>query len=76
MEDKEPEISLEFNLSFIFILCGTNNVDHNCPEEIVSGLILTGISVQAQCHCKLLLPRDKKLSGVTVSQIEFINTQS
>ena len=26
-------------LSCIFILCGTNNVDHNSPEEIVSGLV-------------------------------------
>ena len=64
------------------------------PEEIVSGLILSGIFVQAHCNCAkveiiLLLPGDKKLSlrrgniniinlllEVTVTQIEFINTQS
>ena len=54
-------------LSCIFILCGTNNVDYNSPEEIVSRLIPSGISVQAQCNRARvviipLLPRDKKFS--------------
>ena len=30
-------------LSCISILCAINNVDHNSPEEIVSGLISSGI---------------------------------
>ena len=55
------------SLSCIFILCGTNNVDDNSPEEIVSELISSGISIQAQCHCAkvvtiLLLTCDKTFS--------------
>ena len=51
----------------IFILCGRNNMDHNSPEEIVSGLSTSGISVQTQFHLTKaviipLLPFDKKLS--------------
>ena len=54
-------------LSYIFVLCGTNNIDHNSPEEIVSGLNSSGVSTQAQCHrgkvlIISLLPRDTKFS--------------
>ena len=67
-------------LSCIFILCGTYNVDHNSPEEIVSGLISSGISIEAQCPgAKVviipLLSRDKKLSlrrgKTSISLIRF-----
>ena len=65
MEDKDMKFPSNSTLSCIFILCRTNNVDHNSPEEIVSGLISSGISIQAQYHrAKVvitpLLPRDKK----------------
>ena len=64
---KSMRLPSNSTLSCIFILCGTYNVDHNSPEEMVSGLISSGISVQAQCHrAKVviipLLPRDKKFS--------------
>ena len=78
-------------LSCIFILCGTNNVGHNSPEGIISGLTLRGISVQAQCNYAkvviiLLLPCDKKfcmrwnISFInslleSVSQTQFIHVE-
>ena len=54
-------------LSCIFILCGTDNMDHNSAEDVIRGFISSGISVQRQCHCAKvliiqLLPRDKKFS--------------
>ena len=64
-------------LSCIFILCGTNNVDHNSPEEIVSGLISSGISVQAQFHRAkvVIIPllRDKRFS-LRRGNINIINS--
>ena len=54
-------------IKYVFILGGTNNVDHNSPEEIAYGLITSGLSAQAQCqNAKVviipLLPRDTKNS--------------
>ena len=65
-------------LSCIFILCGTNNVNHNSPEEVVTRLISSGISVQAKCHCAKvviipLFPRYKKFS-LSRGDINIINS--
>ena len=38
------------SIKYIFIFGGTNNVDHNSPEEIANGLITSGLSAQAQCQ--------------------------
>ena len=35
-----------FSIQYIFILCGTNNLDHNTPEELAEGIILSGISAK------------------------------
>ena len=53
-------------IKYFFILGGSNNVDHNSPEEIANGLITSGLSAQAQCHNAKaviipLLPRDTKI---------------
>ena len=37
------------SMKYVFIHGGTNNVDHNSPEEIVNVLITSGLSAQAQC---------------------------
>ena len=37
------------SVKYIFILCGTNNLDHNSPEELVHGIILSGIAAKNQC---------------------------
>ena len=37
-------------MKYVFILGGTNNVDHNSPEEITNGLKTYGLSAQAQCQ--------------------------
>ena len=55
------------SIKYVFILGGTNNVDHNSPEEIANGLITSGLSAQAQCqNAKVviipLLPCDTKNS--------------
>ena len=57
--------SNNFSIKHIFIRCRTNNLDHNPPEELVNGIILSGISAKKQCHnatvtLTLLLPRGKK----------------
>ena len=74
---KDLKFPSNSTLSCIFILCRTNNVDHNFPEEIVSGLISSGISVQAQCHrAKVvimpLFPCDKRFS-LSRGNINIIN---
>ena len=38
------------SIKYVFILGGTNNVDHNLPEEIANGLVTSGLSAQAQCQ--------------------------
>ena len=53
------------SIKYIFILSGTNNLDHNPPEERVNGMVLSGISAKKQCPNATvvlisLLPRGKK----------------
>ena len=56
---------------------GTNNVDHNSPEEIANGLITSGLSAQAQCqNVNVVIPllsRDIKKS-LRRGNINVINT--
>ena len=78
MEDKESEISTEFNFILYLHSLWTNNVAHNSPEEVVSGLISSGISAQAQCHSAKvvvipLLSHDKKFS-LRRKNINIINS--
>ena len=52
----------KFSVKYIFILCGTNNLDHNPPEELVKRIIL---SAKKQCHIASVVliplhPRGKK----------------
>ena len=66
------------SIKYVFILGGTNNVDHNSPEEIANGLITSGVSAQAQCqNAKVviipLLPRDTK-NSLRLVNINVINT--
>ena len=66
------------SIKHVFILGGTNNVDHNSPEEIANGLITSGLSTQAQCqNAKVviipLLPRDTK-NSLRRGNINVINT--
>ena len=65
------------NIKYVFILGGTNNVDHNSPAEIANSLITSGISAQAQCqNAKVviipLLPRDTK-NSLRQGNINVIN---
>ena len=41
--------SKDCSIKYVFILGGTNNVDHDFPEEIANGRITSGLSAQAQC---------------------------
>ena len=66
------------SIKYVFILGGTNNVDHNSPEEIANGLITSGLSAQAQCqNAKVviipLLPHDTK-NSLRQGKINVINT--
>ena len=38
--------SFNFNLKYVFFLCGTNNIDHNSPLSIASTIISTGLAFQ------------------------------
>ena len=38
--------SSNLHLKYIFILCGTNNIDHNSPQSIASTIISTGLQFQ------------------------------
>ena len=65
-------------MKYIFIFGGTNNVDHNSPEETANGLIASGLSAQAQCqNAKIviipLLPCDTK-NSLLQGDINVINT--
>ena len=44
------DFSKNCSMKYVFILGGTNTVDHNSPEEIANGLITSGFSAQAQCQ--------------------------
>ena len=66
------------SIKYVFILCGTNNVDHNFPEESANGLIISGLSAQAQCQNPKvviipLLPCDIK-NSLRQGNINVINT--
>ena len=55
------------SIKYVLVLGGTNNVDHNSPEEIYRDLITFGLSAQAQYwNAKVviipLLPRNTKNS--------------
>ena len=59
--------SSNLNLKYVFILCGTNNIDCNSPQSIASTIISTGLAFQKKSHkihvvIKPLLPRDHKHS--------------
>ena len=43
------DFSKNCSIKYVFILGGTNNVDHNSPEETANGRITSGLSAQAQC---------------------------
>ena len=54
-------------IKHVFILGRTNNVNHKSPEKIANGLVISGLSAQAQCqNAKVviipLLPHDIKNS--------------
>ena len=42
--------SNNFSIQYIFIFCWTNDLDHNPPEELLNGIILSGNSAKKQCH--------------------------
>ena len=57
--------SNNFSIQYNFILCRTNNLDHNLPDELANRIILSGISAKKQCHNATiilipLLPCSKK----------------
>ena len=59
--------SSSLNLKHVFILCGTNNIDHNPPQSIASTIICTGLAFQKKSNkfqvvIIPLLPRDHKHS--------------
>ena len=59
--------SSNLHLKYIFILCGTINIDHNSPHSIASTIISTGLEFQKksdkfQVVVIPLLPRDHKHS--------------
>ena len=42
--------SSNLNLKYIFILCGTNNIDHNSRQSIASTIIFNGLAFQKKSH--------------------------
>ena len=71
------DFSNNSSIKCVFILGGTNNIDHNSPEEIVNGLITSGLSAQSKLkNAKIviipLLPRDSK-SSMRRGNIDIIN---
>ena len=42
--------SSNLNLKYVFILCGTNNINHNSPQSIASTIISTGLAFQKKSH--------------------------
>ena len=42
--------SSDLNLKYVFILCGTNNIDHNSPQSIASTIVSTGLAFQKKSH--------------------------
>ena len=75
--------SSNLNLKYVFILCGTNNIDHNSPQSIASTIISTGLVFQKKSH-KIhviiipLLSRDHKHSrrrGIISTANELLKFQ-
>ena len=59
--------SSNLNLKYIFILCGTNSIDHNSPQSIANTIVSTGLTFQKKSHrfqvvISSLLPPDDKYS--------------
>ena len=66
------------SIKYVFILSGTNNVDHNSPEKIANSPITSGLFAQAQCqNAEIviipLIPRDTK-NSLRWGNINVINT--
>ena len=67
--DKAQNIhfSSDLHLKYIFILCGTSNINHNSPQSIANTIISTGSEIQKKSHkfqvaVIPLLPRDHQHS--------------
>ena len=46
MENRKFKFSTNISVKYIFIFCGTNNLEHNPPKELVNGIILSWISAK------------------------------
>ena len=59
-------VSSNLHLKYIFIICGTNNIDHNSPQSIASTIISAGSEFQKSLKFQVivitLLPSDHKHS--------------
>ena len=57
-------VSSNLHLKYIFIICGTNNIDHNSPQSIASTIISAGSEFQKSLKFQVivitLLPSDHK----------------
>ena len=42
--------SYNLHLKYVFVLCGTNNIDHNCLQSIHGTIISTGLMFQKKSH--------------------------
>ena len=65
--------SSDLHLKYIFIFYGSNNIDHNSPQSIVSTIISAGLEFQKKSHEFQVIPlltRDHKHSR----RREIINT--
>ena len=75
--------SFNSHLKYIFILCSTNNIDHNSPRSIASTIVSTGLEFQKKSHefqvvVIPLLPRDHKHSrrrGIINTVNKFLKFQ-
>ena len=66
------------SIKYVFTPGGTNNVNHNSPEEIAIGLLISGIFAQPECQNAQvviipLLPHDIK-NSLGRGNINVINT--
>ena len=75
--------SSDLNLEYVFILCGTNNIDHSSLQSIASTIISTGLAFQKKSHkfqvvIIPLLPRDDKHSrrrGIIITVNKLLKFQ-
>ena len=44
------QFSFNLHLKYVFILCVTNNIDHNSPQSVTSNIIATGLTFQKKSH--------------------------